>query len=77
MTRTFWIALLPAVILASFAGAAQNGAKVWWPQFRGPNSSGSVKAERLFTLAPTKRFFGQLLWGLDCRRPAFGRDVFF
>src|SRR2546426_8036125 len=38
MTRACRIALLATVVLPSFAGA-ENG-KVWWPQFRGPNSSG-------------------------------------
>jgi outer membrane protein assembly factor BamB len=40
MKRASWITLLAAVVLSSFAGAAANGDKVWWPQFRGPNSSG-------------------------------------
>ncbi len=40
MTRASWITLLATVVLSSFAGAAENGGKVWWPQFRGPNSSG-------------------------------------
>lgn len=39
MTRASWIAVA-TVLLASFAGSAQNAGKVWWPQFRGPNSSG-------------------------------------
>ena len=41
MTRRSWIAFLTTVFLASLAGAAQNkGGEAWWPQFRGPNSSG-------------------------------------
>ena len=40
MTRFSWITLLAIVVLSSFTVAAQQGAKVWWPQFRGPNSSG-------------------------------------
>jgi len=44
MKRVSWITLLATVVLSSFAfaftGAAQQGGKVWWPQFRGPNSSG-------------------------------------
>src|SRR5215470_16029704 len=42
MKRVSWITLLAAVVLLSFtfSGAAQQGGKVWWPQFRGPNSSG-------------------------------------
>src|SRR5262252_591902 len=40
MTRAFLIILLVTVILSTFAGAEQNSGKFWWPQFRGPNSSG-------------------------------------
>jgi outer membrane protein assembly factor BamB len=40
MTRASLITLLATVILSSFTGATENGGKVWWPQFRGPNSSG-------------------------------------
>jgi hypothetical protein len=40
MTRASWITLLATVVLSNFAVAAQQGGKVWWPQFRGPNSSG-------------------------------------
>ncbi len=42
MKRVSWITLLAAAVLLSFTftGAAQQGGKVWWPQFRGPNSSG-------------------------------------
>jgi outer membrane protein assembly factor BamB len=37
MTRSRWIILAAALALSSFAG---NRGKVWWPQFRGPDSSG-------------------------------------
>jgi hypothetical protein len=37
MTRTH-TAFALAVILS--AASASNGAETWWPQFRGPNSSG-------------------------------------
>lgn len=40
MTRTSWMTLLAIIVLSSFAGLAKTGAKSWWPQFRGPNSSG-------------------------------------
>src|SRR5262245_14195314 len=40
MKRISWITLLAIVVLSSFAVAAQQGGKVSWPQFRGPNSSG-------------------------------------
>src|SRR6516164_7784309 len=40
MTRASLISLLATVILSGFAGATENRGQVWWPQFRGPNSSG-------------------------------------
>src|SRR5690348_7605633 len=44
MIRASWIPLLATIILSSFAAATQNRGKVWWPQFRGPNSSGLGEA---------------------------------
>src|SRR5262245_65936219 len=40
MTRASLITLLTAVTLSGLAGATENAGNVWWPQFRGPNSSG-------------------------------------
>jgi outer membrane protein assembly factor BamB len=40
MLHGSWITLLSSIILSGFAGANENSGKVWWPQFRGPNSSG-------------------------------------
>ena len=40
MTRASSITLVATVALASFTGSAQNANSEWWPQFRGPNSSG-------------------------------------
>jgi outer membrane protein assembly factor BamB len=40
MTRAFWITLLAIVFLSSAVVTAQQGGKLWWPQFRGPHSSG-------------------------------------
>ena len=40
MKRAFWITLLAIVVLSNFGVVAQQGDKMWWPQFRGPNSSG-------------------------------------
>src|SRR5437867_4235973 len=40
MTRASLITLLATFVLSSFAGATQNSGKVWWPQFRGPSSTG-------------------------------------
>lgn len=40
MTRAFLMTVLLIGALSSFAGTVQNKGKAWWPQFRGPNSSG-------------------------------------
>jgi outer membrane protein assembly factor BamB len=40
MTRTFAITVLLAVVLSSLADTSKSGGETWWPQFRGPNSSG-------------------------------------
>src|ERR1051325_4192553 len=40
MKRTPWMTLLVTVVLSSPATAADNAGELWWPQFRGPNSSG-------------------------------------
>jgi outer membrane protein assembly factor BamB len=40
MKRATWIILLVIVVLSSSPRAAENGGEAWWPQFRGPNSSG-------------------------------------
>jgi outer membrane protein assembly factor BamB len=40
MRRASWITFLAIVVLSNFSVAAQQSSKVWWPQFRGPNSSG-------------------------------------
>src|SRR5688572_341737 len=35
-----WIIFLFIVALCNSAPAAENSSDLWWPQFRGPNSSG-------------------------------------
>ena len=40
MKRVSLITLLATAVLSSVAVGAQQSGKVWWPQFRGPNSSG-------------------------------------
>src|SRR6516164_9684706 len=34
------IIFLVVVALSGFSQGAENGGELWWPQFRGPNSSG-------------------------------------
>jgi outer membrane protein assembly factor BamB len=40
MRRVVRITLLAALVASSVGGAAQKTGHAWWPQFRGPNSSG-------------------------------------
>ena len=40
MTRPSSITLLATLALWCYPGAAADAGKVWWPQFRGPNSAG-------------------------------------
>src|SRR5689334_9225466 len=40
MRPTHWAVLVTAVAFSNFAGAAEQSGELWWPQFRGPNSSG-------------------------------------
>src|SRR6185295_4427355 len=40
MKPTAWIIFLIVVALSRSSRAAENGGELWWPQFRGPNSSG-------------------------------------
>src|SRR3989442_10479082 len=35
-----WVVCLVVAVLSSSARAEENGGELWWPQFRGPNSSG-------------------------------------
>ena len=58
MTRASWITLLATVVLSSFAGAAEKGGNVWWPQFRGPNSSGVGEGRPPVHFGPDQK----LLW---------------
>src|SRR5438093_4629149 len=40
MKPATWVICLVLVVLSSSARAADKGGELWWPQFRGPNSSG-------------------------------------
>src|SRR5215475_386198 len=69
MTRASWITLLAIVLLSSFAGAAQNSGKVWWPQFRGPNSSGLGEGRPPVNFGPDKNVLWKTAVGLGLSSP--------
>ena len=52
MRRASLIALLALVVLSSLVGATTTSGKAWWPQFRGPNSSGLGEGKPPVTFGP-------------------------
>jgi outer membrane protein assembly factor BamB len=52
--QAFGVVLVILAILSSFSGSAQQAGKVWWPQFRGPNSSGLGKGNPPVQFGPEK-----------------------
>ncbi len=70
MTRTSCSALLAAVVLSGFAGAAQDGGKVWWPQFRGPNSSGVGEGRPPVHFGPNQKVLWKVAVGSGLSSPS-------
>jgi len=58
MRRASLIALLAVIVLSSLGGATTTNGKAWWPQFRGPNSSGLGDAKPPVTFGPDQN----VLW---------------
>jgi outer membrane protein assembly factor BamB len=73
MTRRFWIAFLAAIVLSSLAGTAQDidkgGGKAWWPQFRGPNSSGIGTGKPPVQFGPDKNVLWKVAVGPGLSSP--------
>ena len=63
MTRAFWITLLTTIVLSGITGPAQNVGEAWWPQFRGPNSSGLGEGRPPVHFGPEKN----VLWKTPIR----------
>ena len=55
MTLNSWITFLAAGVLSTCVGAAENGGKLWWPQFRGPNSSGLGEGQPPVHFGPNEK----------------------
>ncbi len=58
MRRASLIALLALVVLSSLVRATTTSGKAWWPQFRGPNSSGLGEGKPPVTFGPDQN----VLW---------------
>src|SRR5262249_44645460 len=54
MRRTVCFASLATVAFSAFAAATDNGGNAWWPQFRGPNSSGIGEGKPPVQFGPGK-----------------------
>ena len=68
-TRVSWTTLLAAVVLLSLGGAAQKSATVWWPQFRGPNSSGLGQGRPPVHFGPDKNALWKTAVGAGLSSP--------
>ena len=77
MTQAAWIALLATVVLSSFAGAAENGGKAWWPQFRGPNSSGIGEGRPPVQFGPNHKVLWKTAVGSGLSSPSVWADRIF
>src|SRR5688572_3638311 len=70
MNRTCWIVLLATVISSSLAGAAENGRNRWWPQFRGPSSSGVGEGRPPVHLGPNQKILWKTAVGSGLSSPS-------
>ena len=68
MTRTFWITLL--VVLSGFGATAENGSKLWWPQFRGPKSSGIGEGRPPVHFSPEQNILWKAVVGSGLSSPS-------
>ena len=69
MTRASLVTLLTTVILSGLAGGTQNGGKAWWPQFRGPNSSGIGEGKPPVHFGPDQNVLWKIALGPGLSSP--------
>jgi outer membrane protein assembly factor BamB len=84
MKRVSLITLLATVVLSSVAVGAQQRGKVWWPQFRGPNSSGLGEGKPPVNFGPDQNVLWKtavgpglsspIIWGGRKFMTLFARD---
>ena len=76
-TRVNWITLLAIVALSSVGGAAQKSGKLWWPQFRGPNSSGLGEGSPPVHFGPDQNVVWKIAVGAGLSSPIVWEDRIF
>src|ERR1043166_244871 len=70
-----WIVFL--VVLASFSRAAESGGDLWWPQFRGPNSSGLGRGKPPVHFGPSQNVRWKTAVGSGLSSPIIWADRVF
>ena len=76
MKRAPWIMLLVIVVVSSSPRAAENG-DVWWPQFRGPNSSGLGGGKPPIHFGPGQNVLWKTATGSGLSSPIVWRERVF
>ena len=76
-TRVSCITLVAALALSSFGSAAQKSGKVWWPQFRGPNSSGLGEGRPPVHFGPDQNVLWKTAVGAGLSSPIVWEDRVF
>jgi outer membrane protein assembly factor BamB len=77
MKQPVWITLLAIGVLSNFAGAAENDGDGWWPQFRGPNSSGLGRGRPPVHFGPEQNVAWKTVVGSGLSSPiVWGERVF-
>jgi outer membrane protein assembly factor BamB len=69
--------LLATVALSAIAAHAQNPGKVWWPQFRGPNSSGLGGGRPPINFSPSQNVRWKTAVGSGLSSPTVWEDRIF
>jgi outer membrane protein assembly factor BamB len=77
MTQTFWITFLATVVLSSSAQVAENGRKAWWPQFRGPSSSGIGEGRPPVQFGPNQKIIWKAAVGSGLSSPSVWKGRIF
>ena len=76
-TRVSYITLVTALALSSFGSATQRSGKVWWPQFRGPNSSGLGEGRPPVHFGPDQNVLWKTAVGAGLSSPIVWEDRVF
>jgi outer membrane protein assembly factor BamB len=70
-------AILATAFLSSLASAAETGGKLWWPQFRGPNSSGIGEGSPPVEFGPEQKVLWKTPVGSGLSSPSIWENRIF